>query len=184
MARLVYANLTSLDLYVNDTNGDFQWAEPDAEVHAFVNDLERGIGTYLYGRRMYEVMRFWESAGPELGDVERAYAEIWRSADKVVFSRTLDEVTTARTRLVRSFDPMRVRELVRGSARDVSIAGPNVASAAFRAGLVEEVHTFLVPVSVGGGTRFLPDDVRLDLELVGADRFAGGTVHLHHRVRR
>jgi dihydrofolate reductase len=184
MGRLVCAGLVSLDGYVADAAGNFDWAAPDPEVHAFVNDLESNIGTYLYGRRMYEVMRFWESAGPELPDVERAYAEIWRSTDKVVFSRTLDEVTTARTRLVRSFDPMRIREIVRASPRDVSVGGPHLAAAAFRAGIVEEVHTFLTPVAVGGGNRFLPDGVRVDLELVGVDRFAGGTVHLHHRVRR
>ncbi|HLM16831.1 MAG TPA: dihydrofolate reductase family protein [Acidimicrobiia bacterium] len=185
MARLVFASLTSLDLYVNDVHGDFQWAEPDAEVHAFVNDLERPIGTYLYGRRLYEIMEVWETMDtsgepPEMRD----YAQLWREADKVVYSTTLPDVTTPRTRLERAFDPDVVRALVEAADRDVSIGGPTLAASAFAAGLIDDVHLFLNPVMVGGGTRALPDGVSGDLELVDERRFANGVVHLHHRIRR
>jgi dihydrofolate reductase len=185
MARLVYANLTSLDLYVNDTNGDFQWAEPDAEVHAFVNDLERPMRTYLYGRRLYEVMAVWDTLDtsdepPEMRD----YAQQWREADKVVYSSSLSEVTTSRTRLERAFDPDVVRALIRDADTDVAIGGPTLAAHAFAAGLVDDVHLFLNPVIVGGGTRALPDGASVQLELVDEHRFANGVVHLHHRVLR
>ena len=183
MARLVYAAITSLDLFVNDAQGEFGWAEPDAEVHAFVNELERPIGTSLYGRRMYEIMQVWEtldtsSESPEMQD----YAEQWRAADKIVYSSTLPDVTTSRTRLDRAFDPDAVRSLVRDADRDVAIGGPTLAAHAFEAGLVDDVHLFLNPVIVGGGTRALPDGVFLDLELVDEHRFASGVVHLHHRL--
>jgi len=185
MARLVFASITSLDLYVNDAHGDFQWAAPDAEVHSFVNDLERPIGTYHYGRRLYETMAVWETMDtsaepPEMQD----YAQQWREADKVVYSTSLAEVSTPRTRLERDFDPAAVRALVEAADRDVSIGGPTVAARAFAAGLVDDVHLFLNPVIVGGGTRALPDGVSLGLELVDEHRFASGVVHLHHRVRR
>ncbi len=185
MARLVFASITSLDLYVSDAHGDFEWAAPDAEVHGYVNDLERSIGTYLYGRRMYEMMAVWETwdtsaEPPEVHD----YAQQWRESDKVVYSTSLPEVTTPRTRLERTFDPDAVRALVEAADRDVSIGGPTVAAHAITAGLVDDVHLFLTPVIVGGGTRALPDDVVLDLELVDEHRFINGVVHLHHRVRR
>ena len=185
MGRLVVANITSLDLYVNDVHGDFRWAEPDAELHAFVNDLERPIGTYLYGRRLYETMAVWDtmdtaSEPPEMDD----YAQQWRAADKVVYSSSLDATTTARTRLERTFDADAVRTLVRDAEHDVSVGGPTLAAHAFAAGLVDDVHLFLHPVIVGGGTRALPDGVRIDLELVDEHRFTSGVVHLHHRVRR
>jgi dihydrofolate reductase len=185
MARLVFASITSLDLYVNDDHGDFQWAAPDAEVHGYVNDLERAIGTYLFGRRMWEIMEVWETMDtsdepPEMRD----YAEQWRASDKVVYSTSLPEVTTPRTRLERTFDPDAVRAVVEAAERDVSIGGPTLAAHAFAAGLVDDVHLFLNPVIVGGGTRALPDGVVLDLELVEEHRFASGVVHLHHRVRR
>jgi dihydrofolate reductase len=185
MARLVFASITSLDLYVNDDHGNFEWAAPDAEVHGYVNDLERAIGTYLFGRRMWEIMEVWETMDTSAEPPEmRDYAEQWRESDKVVYSTSLPEVTTPRTRVERTFDPDAVRTLVEAADRDVSIGGPTLAAHAFAAGLVDDVHLFLNPVIVGGGTRALPDGVLLDLELVDEHRFASGVVHLHHRVRR
>jgi dihydrofolate reductase len=178
---LIYSAITSLDGYVNDEGGGFDWAMPSAEEHAFVNDLERGVRTYLYGRRMYEVMRYWENPPPESSAIERDYAAIWQAADKVVYSTTLEEVTTTRTRLQRTFDPDDVRALL--DAGDLSVGGPGLAASAFRAGLLDEVHLFLHPVLVGGGTRALPDGVRLDLVLLDEDRFRDGVVHLHYGVR-
>jgi dihydrofolate reductase len=155
---------------------------PDEEEHAFVNDLERPVGTYLYGRRMYETLAVWQTiGGPEHHAIENDYAEIWRAADKIVYSTTLAAVSTPRTRLERAFDPEAIRRLVAGSDRDVSIGGAGLAAHALRAGLVDDVHHLLHPVIVGGGTRALPDDVRLDLELVDEHRFGSGVVHLHHR---
>lgn len=184
MARLIYAAIASLDGYVADRAGRFDWAAPDAELHQVVNDLERGAGTHLYGRRMYEVMRFWETAleEPEQSAVGQDFARIWQGADKVVFSRTLDAVTTARTRLEREFDPGAVRALKAAAEQDVTVGGPTLAAAAFRAGLVDECHLFLHPVSVGGGTPALPSDLRLDLELVDERRLSAGVVHLHYRT--
>ena len=183
MARLIHAAITSLDGYVADAHGRFDWAMPTAELHAAVNELERPIGTYLYGRRMYETMVFWETAGDAGPDVFADYARIWRAAEKVVHSRTLDAVTSTRTRIARTFDPDDVRRLKATSPTDIAIGGAGLAGQALRAGLVDELHLFLCPVVVGGGTRALPDDVRLDLELLGERRFDGGIVHLHHRVR-
>jgi dihydrofolate reductase len=185
MARLVYSVICSLDGYTADADGKFDWAMPDEEVHAFVNDLERPVGTYLYGRRMYETLAVWQTiGGPEHHAIENDYAAIWRAADKIVYSTTLAAVSTPRTRLERAFDPEAIRRIVAGSDRDVSIGGPGLAAHAFRAGLVDDVHHLLHPVIVGGGTRALPDDVRLDLELVDEHRFGNGVVHLHHAVRR
>ena len=182
MAKLIYSAIASLDGYVADEDGNFDWAEPDEEVHRFVNDLERPVGTYLYGRRMYEVMASWETAGgADQPAFVRDYAEIWRAADKVVFSTTLDVVTTPRTRLERTLDPDAVRALK--AEGDVSIGGPNLAAHALRAGLVDELHLFLNPVVVGGGTAALPDGLRTDLELVSERRFGNGVVHVHYRVR-
>jgi dihydrofolate reductase len=180
MGKLIYSAIASLDGYVNDAAGRFDWAAPDAEVHAFVNDQERPIGTYLYGRRMYETMAAWETMD-DPAPLMRDYAEIWRAADKVVVSRTLDHVTTPRTRLERALDPEAVRALK--AAGDVSVGGPNLAADALRAGLVDELHLFLNPVIVGGGTAALPDGLRADLELVGERRFANGVVHVHYVVR-
>jgi len=184
MAKLIYAAIISLDGYVADARGNFDWAEPDEEVHAFVNDLERPIGTYLYGRRMYEVMTFWETV-PTADEpyVMRDFAQLWKAADKVVFSTTLASVSTGRTRLERRFDPDVVRQLKQTAASDISIGGPNLAAHAIRAGLVDEMHLFLNPVVVGGGTGSLPDGVRVDLELLDERRFANGVVHLHYRIR-
>jgi dihydrofolate reductase len=185
MAKLVYAALTSLDGYIEDEEGRFDWAVPDAEVHAFANDLEQPIGTHLYGRRMYETMAVWQTVGegPGVSEEEARYAELWRDLDKVVYSRTLDAVSTGRTRLEREFDPEAVRRLKHGAERDLSVSGPGLAQDAFRAGLVDEVHLFLFPVVVGGGKPGLPRNLRLDLELLDERRFGNGVVHLHHRVR-
>jgi len=185
VGRLVYAAIASLDLYIEDESGGFGWAEPDDEVHAFVNDLERSAGTYLYGRRMYETMAGWETTGtaPDEDPVHREFADIWRAADKIVYSTTLDRPTTARTRIVRAFDPDEVRDLKRSSAGDLTIGGPAVAANAFRAGLVDLVHLFLHPVIVGGGKRALPSGVRVGLELEDERRFASGVAYLRYGVR-
>jgi len=181
MGKLIYSAITSLDGYIADEHGEFDWAAPDDEVHAYVNDRERGIGTYLYGRRMYEVMRVWETFGDD-EDITRDYAGIWRAADKVVYSTTLPEATTTRTRLERRFDADHVRKLTDGG--DISVGGAHLAAQAFRAGLVDECHLYLNPVVVGGGTRALPDDARLQLDLMDLHRFGNGVVHLGYRVRR
>jgi dihydrofolate reductase len=186
MARLHYAAICSLDGYVSDASGSFDWAAPDHEVHSFVNDLERPVGTYLYGRRLYDVMRFWDS--PDLADSDSAamrdFAGIWQGADKVVYSTTLDHVTTPRTRLERTFDVAAVQHLVTAAASDVSIGGPTLAAQALRGGIVDEVNLFLVPAVVGGGTAALPSDVRLDLDLLDERRFTSGVVYLRYAVRR
>jgi dihydrofolate reductase len=181
VARLVYAGIASLDGYTVDAEGSFAWAEPDEEVHAFVNELERPVGTHLLGRRMYEVMSFWETTDHDAPEM-RDFAQIWRAADKVVYSRTLAEPTTARTRLEREFDPDEVRRLKAEAGTDISIGGPGIAGEALRAGLVDELHLFVTPVVVGGGTHWLPGDMRIGLELLDERRFAGGVVHLHYRV--
>lgn len=185
MARLIYVVMSSLDGYVADETGSFTWAAPDEEVHAFVNDVIRPVGTQLLGRRMYDVLRFWEA--DELLADERPYmrdfAHLWRDADKVVYSRTLQTAPTRRTRIERDFDPEAVRRLKAVVDRDLSIGGPELAGQALRAGLVDECHLLLVPAIVGGGTRSLPDHARLELDLVNQQRFGGGTVHLHYRVR-
>jgi dihydrofolate reductase len=184
MGRLVSAAICSLDGYTADAEGRFDWAMPDEEEHAFVNDLERSVGTYLYGRRMYQTMAVWQTmGGPDTSPIEDDYAEVWRAADKVVYSTSLAEVSTPRTRLERAFDPGAVRRLLDETDRDVSIGGPTLAAQAFRAGLVDELNLFLHPVVVGGGTRALPDGVRLELELVDEHRFASGVVHLRYTVR-
>jgi dihydrofolate reductase len=180
---LIYSAIASLDGYTADASGSFEWAAPDAEVHAFVNDLERAAGTHLYGRRMYETMAAWETMDVASEPREmRDFAEIWRAADKVVYSRTLTEASTARTRIEREFKPDAVRAMKTAAGRDLSIGGPGLAGQALQAGLVDELQLFLVPVVVGGGTRALPDGLRVDLELLGERRFASGVVYLHHRV--
>ncbi|MDX6619450.1 MAG: hypothetical protein QOK36_1836 [Gaiellales bacterium] len=184
MARLIYSAIASLDGYVAAEDGRFDWAVPDDEVHAFVNDLERPIGTYLYGRRMYDVMAAWESASTAADEppLLRDFAELWQAADKVVYSRTLEQARTARTRIERAFDPAAVRLLKAAATRDLSIGGPGLAAQALRAGLVDECHLLLSPIVVGGGTRALPDDLCLQLELLGERRFGNGVVHLHYRT--
>jgi dihydrofolate reductase len=184
MAKLIYSAITSLDGYVADEDGRFDWAAPDEQVHAFVNDLERPVGTYLYGRRMYDVMRYWETPPEGSGTVSLDYAGIWQAADKVVYSTTLDAVDTARTTLERSFDPDAVRRLKETATRDLSVGGPGLAAEALRAGLVDECQVFLNPVVIGGGTPWLPRGVRLDLDLVDEHRFDNGVVYLRYRRRR
>jgi len=184
MAKLIYSTIPSLDLYVEDEYGDFEWAAPDAEVHGFVNELERPIGTYLYGRRMYETMRFWEipPSGDDEPGVSREYAEIWGKAEKIVYSRSLGSPTTARTRVEREFTPDGVRHLKESSEADLSIGGASLAAVALAAGLVDEIRLLIVPVIVGGGKQALPDGLRRRLTLLDESRFAGGTVHLRYAV--
>jgi dihydrofolate reductase len=184
MAKLIYSAIQSLDGYIADEDGNFDWAVPDEEVHSFVNDLERPVGTYLYGRRMYEVMVGWETAptGADQPSFMRDYAQIWQAADKVVYSRTLDTVSSARTRIERRFDPAAVRQLKAAAGRDLTVGGPDLAAEAFKAGLVDECRLFLAPIMVGGGTRALPDKVRLKLGLLEERRFGSGMVHLRYRT--
>lgn len=179
MGILVYSYIASLDGFVADRHGDFGWAAPDEEVHRFVNELERPIATYLYGRRMYEVMRFWETAldTPQPPSAERDYASVWQAANKIVYSTTLPSATTTRTMLRRQFDPEEVRTLKSESTRDIGIGGPTLAAAAIRSGLVDEIHSFVVPIIIGDGTRSLPDDVTIPLELVDHRRFLSGFVY-------
>ena len=184
MGRLISTTIASLDGYINDEQGKFDWSEPDTEVHAFVNDLERPIGTYLYGRRLYDVMTYWETAHEQADSpaVELDYARLWQAADKIVYSTTLAEPSSARTRIERSFDAEAVRALKESSDRDLTIGGAGLAAHALRAGLIDEIRVFFSPVIVGGGTRFLPDRVRLDLELTDERRFTNGVVYLAYRV--
>jgi dihydrofolate reductase len=182
MAKLIYSAITSLDGYVEDGEGKFDWAAPDDEVHAFVNDLERPIGTHLYGRRMYETMVFWESATGADEPVFRDYAKIWRTAEKIVYSRSLATVSSARTRIERELDRAAIRDLKQTSAADIAIGGPDLAGQAIAAGLVDECHLFLNPILVGGGKRALPDRVHARLRLLDERRFGNGVVHLHYRM--
>jgi dihydrofolate reductase len=174
----------SLDGYTADDNGNFDWAVPDPEVFAFINELERGFGTHLYGRRMYETMVYWETfdAAEDQPPYIRDFAGIWRAAAKVVYSRTLEMVSSSRTRIEREFDAGAVRRMKQTAGHDVSVGGPDLASQAMAAGLVDEMHLFLTPVTVGGGTPALGDRFHSDLELLGVDRFVGGVVHLHYRT--
>jgi dihydrofolate reductase len=183
MARLIYSAVMSLDGYVADGDGRFDWAAPDGEVHAFINDLERPVGTYLYGRRMYETMRYWETAHTVSGQAPVAldFARIWQAADKIVYSTALQATATARTRIERDFDPDRVRELKAAADRDLTVGGAQLAAQAIAAGLVDEYQLFVVPAVVGGGTRSLPDQVRLNLALAEEHRFGGGVVYLCYR---
>jgi dihydrofolate reductase len=184
MAKLIYSALTSLDGYVADEDGNFDWAKPSQEVHVFVNDLERPVGTHLYGRRMYEVMAYWETADTvDQPPFVRDYAEIWKAAEKIVYSRTLAEVSSARTRIEREFDIDAVRQLKATADRDIGVGGPDLAAQAIRAGLVDELHFFLAPVVIGGGNHSLPEDVRIELELLDERRFANGVVYVHYRTR-
>jgi dihydrofolate reductase len=184
MARLVYSAITSLDGYVEDGDGNFDWAMPDDEVYAFVNDLERPVGTYLYGRRMYETMVFWETEENFVGGppVVRDFARIWQAADKVVYSTTLQAVGSARTRIERAFDPEAVRQMKERARRDITVGGPDLAAQAMRAGLVDECHLFVTPILVGGGRPSLSAGVHQRLELVDERRFGNGVVHLHYRT--
>jgi dihydrofolate reductase len=177
--------ITSLDGYIMDETGSFAWAEPSEEVHAFVNDLERPIGTHLYGRRLYEVMVYWETAhtNPDQSAVEQDYAQIWQAADKIVYSGTLETVSSARTRIERTFDPEAVRQLKAASPRDLTIGGADLAAQAIKAGLVDKIQLILNPIVVGGGQPAFPHQVRQPLDLQDQRRFADGTLYLSYRPR-
>lgn len=184
MGKLTYLAIASLDGYVADEEGKFDWSKPDEEVHSFVNDLERAAGTYLLGRRMYEVLVCWETVGLEDQPAfVRDFAEIWRAADKIVYSKTLESASSARTRIEREFDPETVRGLKAEAGHDLSVGGPELAAQAYRAGLVDECRLFLVPVVVGAGKPFLPVEVRVELELLDERRFGNGTVYLRYGTR-
>ena len=185
MARLIYSAISSLDGFIEDTDGRFDWAMPDEEVHQFINNLERAAGTYLYGRRMYETMMVWETDPTLAGQspLLRDFAEMWQAADKIVYSRTLQQAATRRTRIERTFDPEAIRQWKGAAEQDLLIGGPGLASHAFRSGLIDECQLFLTPISVGAGKRSLPDDLRVALELEEERRFGGGIVYLRYRVR-
>ncbi len=185
VAKLVYSAIASLDGYVADEEGNFEWAVPDEEVHTFINDLDRPVGTDLYGRRMYEMTVGWETDHTlaDRSPLMRDFAQIWQAADKIVYSGTLEAVPTARTRIARDFDPEAVRQMKASAGRDMIVGGPDLAAQAFQAGLVDEWHLFVAPMVVGGGKRSLPDDVRLQLELLAERRFGNGMVYLHYRTR-
>jgi dihydrofolate reductase len=189
MASLIYAMNTSLDGYVSDREGDLGWATPGREFFEAINELERRVGTYLYGRRLYETMAVWDTAhlepgapafSPGNGDLEREFADMWRAADKIVFSTKLSQTSTTRTRIERTFEPDRIRQLKATSDRDLTVGGPHLAAAMIAANLVDEFHAFVHPFIVGGGTAFLPQNVRVPLELVREQRL-GHIVHLHYR---
>ena len=185
MPKLIYSAITSLDGYIEDEDGNFAFLAPDEEVSAFVNDLERPIGTALYGRRMYEVMVYWETfpttANPS--PVERDWAEMWQAQDKIVYSTSLETVSSARTRIERDFDPEAVRQMKIQAGRDLSLGGSGLAAQAFQAGLVDDLHLLVSPIVVGGGKPALPKHVCLSLDLVDERRFGNGVVHLHYRTR-
>jgi dihydrofolate reductase len=182
MAKLIYSAIMSLDGYIEDGTGNFDWAMPDEECHQFINDLERTAGTHLYGRRMYETMMVWETDPGFAAEspIMRDFAGIWQAADKIVYSRTLQTAATARTRIEREFDPQAVRKLKATAGSDILIGGPALATHAFRAGLVDECHLFLAPIIVGGGKPSLPHDIRLKLELLAERRFGNGMVFLRY----
>jgi dihydrofolate reductase len=185
MAKLIYSALASADGYVEDADGGFDWAAPDEEVHRFVNELARPVGTYLYGRRMYQTMVYWETADqvPGRPSYVQDFTRIWQAADKIVFSTTLASAATARTRIERAFDPGMIRQLKQAAGRDMAVGGAGLAGQALAAGLVDELQLFLVPVSVGGGKPAIPAGVRLELELLDTRRFAGGAVFLSYRPK-
>lgn len=186
MAQLIYSAISSLDGYTEDRDGKFDWAAPDEEVHRFINNLERTAGTYLYGRRMYETMMVWET-NPNLAadsPVTRDFAEIWQAANKIVYSKTLNTVSTRKTQLERTLDPEAIRQLKEAVEHDILIGGPELAAQAFRSGLIDECHLFLTPIIGGGGKQSLPDNIRLELELLEERRFGNGTVFLRYRARQ
>jgi dihydrofolate reductase len=184
MTRLIYSAITSLDGYIEDEAGNFDWAEPDEEVFAFVNDLERPAGTSLYGRRMYETMLFWETAHTRVDQSPAAqdFTQIWQAADKIVYSKSLETVSSARTRIERDFDPEAVRQMKASAARDITVGGPDLAAQAIKAGLVDELQLFITPIVVGDGKPALPGNVRLNLALLDEHRFGSGVVYLHYRT--
>lgn len=185
MGKLIYSMTTSVDGFVSAPNGNFGWGAPEEEVHEFVNEQFRSIGTNLFGRRMYETMVYWETAHtePEQPPFMLDYARLWQATDKIVYSTTLNDVASARTRIERTFDPDAVRELKAATDLDITVAGPQLAAQAIRAGLVDEYQLFVASVIVGGGNSFFPDDVRVDLELWDERRFGNGVVYLRYGVK-
>ena len=186
MANLIYSAISSLDGYIGDKDGNFDWAMPDEEVHRFINNLERTAGTYLYGRRMYETMMVWETDSnlAEDSPITHDFAEIWQAATKIVYSKTLAAASTRKTQIERNFNPEAIQQLKKTVQHDILIGGPELAAYAFRSGLIDECHLFLTPMIVGGGKQSLPDDVRLELELLQEHRFGNGTVYLRYRTRQ
>ena len=186
MAHLIYSAISSLDGYIEDADGNFDWAMPDEKVHRFINDLERTVGTYLYGRRMYETMMIWET-DPDLAadsPLTQDFAEIWQAADKIVYSKTLAAARTRNTQIERNFDPEAIQQLKKTSQHDIAIGGPELAAHAFRSGLIDECHLFITPIMVGGGKQSLPEDVRLEVELLEEHCFGNDTVFLRYRTRQ
>ena len=185
MAQLIYSAISSLDGYIEDRDGNFDWAMPDEEVHRFINNLERNAGTYLYGRRMYEIMTVWETDPNLAADspLTQDFAQVWQAAEKIVYSKTLTAASTRKTRIERNFDPEAIRQLKKNAHHDIAIGGPELAAHAFRSGLIDECHLFLAPIVVGGGKPALPDDVRLELELLEERRFDNGMVFLRYRTK-
>jgi dihydrofolate reductase len=186
MAKLIYSAISSLDGYIEDMDGRFDWAAPDEEVHSFINNLERTAGTYLFGRRMYETMMVWETDPNLAADspLTRDYAEIWQAADKIVYSKTLVSASTRKTRIEQNFNPEAIRQLKEAVEHDITIGGPELAAHAFRLGLIDECHLFLTPIIVGGGKQSLPDNIRLELELMEQRRFDSGVVFLRYRTKQ
>ena len=184
MAKLIYSAITSLDGYVADRDGKFDWATPDEEVHTFINDLERPVGIYLYGRRMYEVMVDWETAHTltDQPPFMQDFAQIWRAADKIVYSKTLETVSSARTRIERDFDPEAIRQMKALAGRDITVGGPELAAQAIKAAVVDEYQLFVAPIVLGDGKQSLPNNVRLKLGLLHERRFGNGMVYLHYRA--
>lgn len=185
MGKLIYSMLMSLDGYTADETGNFDWAAPDAEVHTFINELERSVGTYLYGRRMYEMMTAWELIHtlPDQPAFMLDFAAIWQAADKIVYSTTLATVSSARTRIVRDFDPAAIRQFKADARHDLTISGPGLAAQALTAGLVDECHLFVSPFAVGGGTPAFPKNAHLPLTLLESRHFSGGMVYLRYGMR-
>ena len=186
MARLIYSAISSLDGYIEDADGNFDWAMPDEEVHRFINNLERTAGTYLYGRRMYETLMVWETDPNLAADspITSDFAEIWQAANKIVYSRTLRAASTRRTQLERNFDPEAIRQLKKTVEQDILIGGPELAAHAFRAGLIDECQLIIIPIILGGGKPSLPANVRLELELLEERRFGNGVVFLRYQTRQ
>jgi dihydrofolate reductase len=185
MAHLIYSAISSLDGYIEDRDGNFNWAMPDEEVHTFINDLERTAGIYLYGRRMYETMMVWETDPNLAADspLTQDFAQIWQAATKIVYSKSLAAASTRNTQIERNFNPEAIKQLKKTVQQDISIGGPELAAHAFQSGLIDECHLFLTPIIVGGGKPSLPDNVRLELELLAERRFSNGTVYLRYRTR-
>ena len=186
VANLIYSAICSLDGYIEDKEGKFDWAMPDAEVHGFVNDLERSAGTYLFGRRMYQTMMVWETdpSIAKLSPQTHDYAEIWLAANKIVYSKTLEKVSTTKTKLEREFNPDDIQRLKKTADGDILIGGPNLAAHAFRAGLIDDCQFFLTPVVVGGGKKAFPEDVKINLELLEERKFKSGMVYLRYQIKR